>query len=30
MPSVTRIGDKDVTHCSTPARAEGSPNVFAG
>ncbi len=28
MPSVTRIGDKDVTHCSTPARAEGSPNVF--
>ena len=28
MPAITRIGDADVTHCSTPARAEGSPNVF--
>lgn len=28
MPAVTRIGDADVTHCSTPYRAEGSPNVF--
>ena len=28
MPAATRIGDADVTHCSTPARAEGSPNVF--
>jgi len=28
MPAVTRIGDLDVTHCSTPARAVGSPNVF--
>ena len=23
----TRIGDRDVTHCSTPHRAVGSPNV---
>ena len=23
----TRIGDADVTHCSTPHRAVGSPNV---
>jgi uncharacterized Zn-binding protein involved in type VI secretion len=29
MPAVTRIGDADVTHCSAPARAEGSPDVFA-
>jgi uncharacterized Zn-binding protein involved in type VI secretion len=28
MPAVTRIGDADVTHCSTPNRAQGSPNVF--
>ena len=28
MPAITRIGDADVTHCSTPARAEGSPDVF--
>ena len=28
MPAVTRIGDADVTHCSTPLRAVGSPNVF--
>lgn len=24
----TRIGDADITHCSTPFRAVGSPNVF--
>ena len=29
MPSVTRIGDADVTHCSGMVRAVGSPNVFA-
>ena len=28
MPAATRIGDADVTHCSTPYRAQGSPNVF--
>lgn len=28
MPAVTRIGDLDVTHCSPPARASGSGNVF--
>jgi uncharacterized Zn-binding protein involved in type VI secretion len=28
MPAVTRIGDSDVTHCSTPQRAEGSGDVF--
>ena len=28
MPAVTRIGDADVTHCSTPARAQGSGDVF--
>lgn len=28
MPAATRIGDLDVTHCSTPARAVGSGNVF--
>jgi|TARA_B100000780_G_scaffold174368_1_gene122103 uncharacterized Zn-binding protein involved in type VI secretion len=28
MPAATRIGDLDVTHCSTPARLEGSNNVF--
>ena len=29
MPPVTRIGDNDVTHCTTPKRMEGSPNVYA-
>lgn len=28
MPAATRIGDADVTHCSTPLRAEGSSDVF--
>lgn len=28
MPAATRIGDIDVTHCSTPARAQGSYNVY--
>lgn len=28
MPAVTRIGDADVTHCSGPARAQGSSTVF--
>jgi len=28
MPAATRIGDADVTHCSTPARMVGSPDVF--
>ena len=28
MPPATRIGDADVTHCSTPARMVGSPNVL--
>jgi uncharacterized Zn-binding protein involved in type VI secretion len=28
MPAATRIGDADVTHCSTPHRAEGSSDVF--
>jgi uncharacterized Zn-binding protein involved in type VI secretion len=28
MPAVTRIGDADVTHCSTPFRAQGSGDVF--
>lgn len=28
MPAATRVGDADVTHCSTPYRAQGSPNVF--
>ena len=28
MPAATRIGDADVTHCSTPVRAVGSPTVF--
>ena len=27
MPAATRIGDADDTHCSTPFRAQGSPNV---
>lgn len=29
MPAVTRIGDRDVDHCSSMTRAVGSPNVFA-
>ena len=28
MPAITRIGDNDVSHCSTPQRAVGSDNVF--
>ena len=28
MPAVTRIGDADTTHCSAPARAGGSGDVF--
>ena len=28
MPAVTRIGDADDTHCSTPFRAEGSMDVY--
>jgi len=28
MPAATRIGDRDVTHCSGMVRAQGSPNVF--
>jgi len=28
MPAVTRIGDLDVVHCSTPTRDQGSPDVF--
>ena len=28
MPPATRIGDADVTHCSTPNRMVGSPDVF--
>lgn len=28
MPAVTRVGDADVTHCSQPRRAQGSPDVF--
>ena len=27
MPSVTRVGDADVPHCSGMTRAAGSPNV---
>ena len=29
MPAVTRIGDKDLCHCTPGARAQGSSNVFA-
>ena len=29
MPAITRKGDKDVTHCSTPVREEHSPDVYA-
>ena len=28
MPSVTRVGDADVAHCSGMVRAQGSGNVF--
>lgn len=28
MAAVTRIGDHDVTHCSTPSRDQGSENVL--
>ena len=28
MPAVTRIGDRDVSHCSGMVRAVGSPDVF--
>lgn len=28
MPSVTRIGDADVAHCSGMSRAQGSGDVF--
>ena len=28
MPAVTRVTDPDVAHCSTPFRAQGSPNVY--
>ena len=28
MPAATRIGDLDVTHCSTPARAQGASTVY--
>lgn len=28
MPAVTRKGDADVSHCSTPYRLECSPDVF--
>ena len=29
MPAVTRYGDADVTHCSTPYRRQKSSNVIA-
>lgn len=29
MPSVTRIGDMDIFHCSLPYRLLGSQDVFA-
>lgn len=29
MPAVTRKGDADVTHCSTPYRQAHSPDVYA-
>ena len=28
MPAACRIGDQDLPHCSTPARAAGSHNVY--
>lgn len=28
MPAACRIGDMDITHCSRPARAQGSANVY--
>jgi uncharacterized Zn-binding protein involved in type VI secretion len=29
MPAVTRLGDADVSHCSTPYREAHSPDVYA-
>lgn len=29
MPSITRIGDSDIPHCSTPVRSGASGNVYA-
>jgi uncharacterized Zn-binding protein involved in type VI secretion len=29
MPAVTRLGDKEATHCSSPARMGHSQSVFA-
>lgn len=29
MAAVTRIGDADITHCTSMVRAEGSSDVFA-
>ena len=29
MPAVARIGDANLTHCSQPFMAQGSPNVRA-
>ena len=29
MPAVTRQGDADITHCSTPYRSAHSPDVYA-
>jgi uncharacterized Zn-binding protein involved in type VI secretion len=29
MPAVTRVGDADVSHCSTPHREAHSPDVYA-
>ena len=29
MPSITRIGDADIAHCSGMTRAVGSSTVFA-
>lgn len=28
MPAVTRVGDADITHCSTPFREAHSPDVY--
>jgi len=28
MPAATRIGDLDITHCSTPARAQGATRTY--
>jgi len=29
MPAITRVGDADVVHCSTPVRTAHSPDVYA-